>query len=109
MLLLFGIVVTVAAQAYDPVPMAHTPATQPENNALLYNPSQNVYATEMYRSYWIWDKASFTWVKRVELVAPAPLPPVTNANTRYNIPYNGNDIGRINAGAVKTKTKPGGQ
>jgi hypothetical protein len=108
MLLLFGITVTLAAQAYDPVPMAVTPSTQPENNTLLYNP-QYGYATEMYRSYWVWDKASFTWVKRVELVAPAPLPPVTNSYAPYTIPYNGTDVGKANTGAVKNKTKPGGQ
>ncbi|MEP7238803.1 MAG: hypothetical protein ABI685_13085 [Ferruginibacter sp.] len=105
MLLLLGITVTAAAQAYDPVPMANTPSTQPENNNLLFNPSQNVYYTEMYRSYWVWDRTSSTWVKRVELVAPYP--PVTNTATRYNQTYESN-AGRNNAGTIII-TKPGGQ
>ncbi len=109
MLLLFGITVTVAAQAYDAVPMAHTPANQIENNKLLFNPSQNVYATEIYRSYWVWDKTSVSWVKRVEVMTPALNTPAINADPLYKIPNQGYDVCYGDACLIKTKTKPGGQ
>jgi hypothetical protein len=107
MLLLFGITVTVAAQAIDPVPMANTPATQLENNALLYNSPINPYCTELYKSNWVWDKTSVSWVQRVELVAPCP--PVPNAITPNKVPYENNNAGNVNSGTLITKPKPGGQ
>jgi len=104
MLLLFGITITAAAQAYDPVPMAVTPANQAQNNAWYYA-SQNDYATEMFRSYWAWDKTSSTWVKRVELIAP---PPVTKPDPRYKIIPKGDDVCMSNC-LINSTPKPGGQ
>ena len=106
MLLLFGITVTVAAQAYDPVPMAHTPVNQPENNP-YYRAIQNTGYNEMYRSYWVWDKASVTWVKRVEPLVPIQYAPVLNPDPRYKINNNGNDVCKNNACVIRTQ--PGGQ
>jgi hypothetical protein len=90
-LFLFGITTLASAQAYDAVPMAVTPANQPENNA-YYRSFQNAYASEVYKSYWAWDKASLAWVKRVELVVPAPYLPAINTDPRYKLPVNGAEI-----------------
>jgi hypothetical protein len=103
MLLLFGITVTVAAQAYDPIPMAVTPANQVQNSA-WYQASQNAYASEVYTSYWAWDKTSSTWVKRVELVVPATHTPDIIVDPRYKINYNGGDVCKSDACLIKTKT-----
>ena len=106
MLLLFGITATVTAQAYDPVPMAITPANQAQNNA-WYVASQNAYSTEIYKSYWVWDKTSVSWVKRVELVVPAPV--ITIPDPRYKIPSKGDDVCKSDGCLIKDQTRPGGQ
>jgi len=105
MLLLFVITASAVAQSVDPVPMANTPANQPENNA-YFNAIQNPFYTEMYKSYWVWDKASATWVKLIELVG-AP-PPIINTGVYRGID-NSNNTNNNNAGTVKPRTKPGGQ
>lgn len=108
MLLLFGITVAAVAQAYDANPMAHTPVNQPENNGYLNNLSQNGYYNEMYRSYWVWDVRSSSWIKRVELVAPAPYAPATNTGTPYQATNPNNNVLNRNAVTSKATAKRGG-
>lgn len=98
----------MAAQAYDPIPMAVTPANQRQNNAWYYA-SQNAYSTEIYRSYWGWDKTSVSWVKRVELVTLPPYTPAINADPRYEITYKGDNVCKNDDCLIKNKRKPGGQ
>jgi hypothetical protein len=105
MLLLCGITVAAGAQAYDANPMANTPANQLENNAYYNNLVNNSY-NEMYRSYWVWDKASFTWVKRVEPLLPPP--PAVNNRRSYIIIGESNEVVRT-TGTVTSGTKPKGQ
>jgi hypothetical protein len=108
MLFLFGITTAVSAQAYDPVPMAVTPANQAQNNAWYYT-SQNANSAEIYRSYWVWDKASVGWVKRVELVTPATYMPAINVDPRYKILNKNDEVCMNNTCMINTQTKPGGQ
>jgi len=114
MLLLSGITIAATGQALDPLPMATTPATQFENNAYWYNRSQNGYYNEMYRASWVWDVRSMSWVKRVELITPAPNTPLTNppvlyntTGTPYQSTYESNPARNTNT--IKTGTRPGGQ
>jgi hypothetical protein len=117
LLVLFAITANVNAQTDPKPPMATTPATQPENNAYWYYPSQNVYYNEVAKSYWYWDKTSSTWMKGVELATPYK--PVADADTRYKVDYKGNDVWKSNDehktkykvqknGTPKDKMKPSG-
>jgi hypothetical protein len=108
MLFLFGISAAVSAQAYDPVPMAVTPANQPQNNA-WYNASQNANSTDIYRTYWTWDKTSLTWVMRVEVLVPAKYVPSINADPRYKLVFKGDDVCTNDACLRDAKTRTGGQ
>jgi len=101
-LLLFGITATVAAQAIDPLPMAATPATQLENNTMLFNPAVNPYCTELVRSHWVWDKTSASWVQRVEQVVPCPRVP--NPTLPGKVIYPGNNAGNVNPVIIKPKS-----
>lgn len=105
-LLLLLIITTGANAQTDPVPMANTPSTQLENNTMFFNPVQNPYYTEMYRSYWVWDVATLSWVKRVEVVAP--ITPGTNKNTDTR--YQNIDVWKGNADLrVTYPVKPNGK
>lgn len=107
-LFVFGITAFASAQAYDAVPMAVTPANMPQNNA-FYNAAQNAYANEVYKSYWVWDNSSVSWVKRVELVTPAPVAPAAKPIPLFNLPYYGNDVCLNNTCSIKTKVQTAGQ
>ncbi len=103
----------VNAQAINPNPMATTPATQPENNAYWYYPSQNVYYNQASKSYWYYDKSTTKWASGNQLANTYS--PVSDKDTRYRV--TGKDIWKSNAthktkykvkknGTVKTKMKP---
>lgn len=118
LLAFLAITATVNAQVTnEPNPMAHTPATQPENNAYWYYPSQNVYYNEADKGYWYFDKTSASWVFGKQLATPYT--PTTDADTRYKVTYKGNDVWKGNDshkmkykvqkdGTVKPQMKPSG-
>jgi hypothetical protein len=108
LLVVFGVTAAASAQAYDALPMAVTPANQPENNA-FFRSAQTAYSNEVYKSYWVWDTRSVGWVKRVELVVPAPFIPAVNTDPRYKLPVNGNDMCRSEVCMNNMQRQPGKQ
>lgn len=94
LLLLCIITTTVHAQVTnEPNPMAHTPATQPENNAYWYYPAQNLYYNQINKQYWYYDRSNFQWKQGTELVKPYT--PLTDNDAKYQV-NGGQDIWKLN-------------
>ena len=98
--LFFSLLVVVAVTGVhaqvtnEPNPMAHTPATQPENNAYWYYPSQNVYYNEASKNYWYYNEATTKWASGQQLANPYT--PVSDKDSKYQI-RGGQDIWKLNA------------